>query len=139
MLQKRQVAIQPIPFNGNFWSCVNDETNFNVYKSPRLSDKNRNTWSWFVTYITLRNSPSYSQSQPLSNHCLKEVTKKKLTYGMMSWVSNYFEILDFKLVWFCHYVQTALYWYFNLMRKLLCLFSEMYLTLPEYSILNYLY
>ena len=46
------------------------------------------------------NSLSYFQSQPLSNHYSKEVTKKKLTYGMVSWVSNYFEILDFKLVWF---------------------------------------
>jgi len=104
LLQKRQVAIQPIPFNGNFWSCVNDETNFNVYESPRLSDKNKHTWYWFAIHYLLcyfLNSPScFPQSQPLSNHYSKEVTKKKLTYGMVSWVSNYFEILDFKLVWF---------------------------------------
>ena len=111
------------------------------YESPRLSDKNKQTWSWFAIHYLL----CYFENLRLTpiSTTLKSLFKR----SDKKEVNLRHDVLSFKLFWnsrfqtclVWHYVQTTLYWYFNLPRKLLCLFSEMYLTLPEYSLLNYLY
>ena len=103
---EHQVAIQPISFNGIFRRCVNDETSFNFNESPRFDDKNKHTFdldSWFVTYCILTfSSPSYSRSQPLSNHFWKKWQGRgKLT----AWWCLEFQ----KLFWNSKF-QTCLVW-----------------------------
>ena len=144
MLQKCQVAIQPIPFNGNFWSCGNDETNFNVYETNHRGSATRTNKldldSRFITYLVIfKFSVLLSSISTTLKSLFKRSDKKEvnLRHGVLSFKLFWNPRFQTCLVW--RYVQTTLYWYFNLPRKLLCLFSEMYLTLPEYSLLNYLY
>ena len=45
------------PFNGNFWSCGNDETNFNVYETNLRGSATRTNKldldSRFITYFVI--------------------------------------------------------------------------------------
>ena len=122
-----------MPYNSflwrELWSCINNENELQLWRiSAAQRQEEIYTWSWFAIRYLLYFENLTSVLIPISTtlkSLLKEVPKKRYTQGMVSWVQNYFEILNFKLVWFdTKYKLITLHWYFNFMSKQFCLSNE---------------